>query len=207
VTTTTTTPAAKATGRKLKLRPRTIMILAGALVLVIAATVIFVITSGGVPYSDNASVGDLALYDKAGNPVTSGSINDRPFVAYAVSLVKAPKPYDKDGRKAALLAFSPQKNSDPSQWPSDFMTGSTPYSDPNHPTATAVSDDISIANFLAEFPSQWDGYIQLRMYLGAPGEPGMTTSYTTADIRVNGNTWTLVRGATSAPGGVPKAAS
>jgi len=49
--------------------------------------------------------------------------------------------------------------------------------------------------------------IQLRIYLGAPQQPGLTTKYVTADIRVDGQTWTLLRGASDVPGGVPSGVS
>jgi hypothetical protein len=195
----TTTPARRNWFR------RNLLLVIGAAVLIIAASVVIVVvTSDSVPYTDSQSVGEMALY-RNGQPVTSGKITDRPFVDYAVSTVRAPAPYDKPGRKAALMAFQAQKGIEPAGWQGDFMTGSTPYSDPNHPTATAQSDDISLANFMAELPVQWDGFIQLRLYLGAPNEPPMSTHYVTADIQVSGQNWKLVRGATSAPGGVPAA--
>jgi hypothetical protein len=185
---------------------RNLLLVAAAAVLIIAAVIVFVVvTSDSVPYQDPQSIGELALYDRAGQPITSGHISDKPFVAYAVSTVRAPKPYDKAGGKAALMAFQPQQGVEPSAWQGDFMTGSTAYSDPNHPTAAAQSADISLANFLAELPVQWDGFIQLRLYLGAPQEAPLTTRYVTADIQVSGDTWKLVRGATSSPGGVPAA--
>jgi hypothetical protein len=207
-TTTKPAPEPKAGGKKKLALGRNGIIAIGVVVLLaIGATIYFVVNSSPVPYDDDASIGQLALYDTHGNAVTSGSINDKPFVGWAVSLEKAPPPYDKAGRKAALMAYVPHQGVGPSGWGGDFMTGSTPYPDPNHPTARGTSQDISLANFIAEIPLQWDGFIQLRIYLGAPGEPGLTTKYVTADIQVTGDTWKLVRGASSAPGGVPSASA
>ena len=174
-------------------------ILAGVAVLVTLLSL--VACSKAVPYDDSASTGALALVDQNGKAVTTGSVNDKPFVRAAVSLVKAPSPYDKPGRKAALMAFQPRKGVSPALWGGDFMTGSTTYENPNFPTAHGTDEDISLANFIAEFPPQWNGMIQLRIYLGAPQEPGLTSSYVTADIKVSGDTWTLVRGSSELPAG------
>jgi len=172
-----------------------------ALVAALATTLTLGACSKAVPYDDSASIGALALVDQSGHALTTGNVNDKPFVRAAVSLVKAPAPYDKPGRKAALMAFQPRKGVNPALWGGDFMTGSTTYDNPNFPTAHGTDEDISLANFIAEFPPQWNGMIQLRIYLGAPQEPGMTSSYVTADIKVAGDTWTLVRGSSELPAG------
>jgi predicted small secreted protein len=156
-----------------------------------------------VPYEDKGSTGMLALYDAAGHRVTAGNINDKPFAHFAVSTQKAPAPYDIPGRKAALVAFQPREGVDPTKWGGDFLTGSTSYSDTGHPTASGTGEDISLANFIAEFPPQWEGLIQLRIYLGAPQQPALTERYVTADIKVRDQTWQVIRGAPDVPGGVP----
>jgi hypothetical protein len=206
-TTTKTSPDPKSGKKKPALGRNGIIAIGVVVLLAIGATIFFIVRGSDVPYDDPASIGQLALYDTHGNPVTSGSINDKPFVGWAVSLEKAPAPYDKAGRKAALMAYVPHQGVAPTGWGGDFMTGSTPYPDANHPTAHATADDITLANFIAEIPLQWDGFIQLRIYLGAPQEPGLTSKYVTADIQVSGDTWKLVRGASSAPGGVPSASA
>jgi len=204
MTTTTAATPTTAPPRRNWFRRNLLIVIAAAVVIIAATVIIVVVTSDSVPYTDPQSFGAMALY-RNGQPVTSGKISDRPFVDYAVSTVRAPAPYDKPGGKAALMAFQPQKGMDPAAWQGDFMTGSTPYSDPNHPTAKAQADDISLANFMAELPVQWDGFIELRLYLGAPNEPPMASHYVTADIQVSGQNWKLIRGATSAPGGIPAA--
>jgi hypothetical protein len=154
-----------------------------------------------LPYQDKESTARLALFDAAGHPVAKGNVNDRPFVAFAVSDQKAPPPYDNTGRKAALLAFQPREGVDPGKWGGDFLTASTSYTDTKRPTAHGTAEDISLANFIAEFPPQWNGLIQLRMYLGVPEHPGLTERYATTEIRVSGETWSLVGDAPSIAGG------
>jgi hypothetical protein len=160
-------------------------------------------SDNGIPYEDKGSQGRLAFYDAGGRRITSGNIDDKPFAHFAVSTEKAPPPYDKPGRKAALLAFQPRQGIDPAKWGGDFLTGSTSYVDAGHPTASGTGEDISLANFIAEYPPQWDGLIQLRMYLGAPQQPGLTEHYAAAEIRVKDKTWTLVRAAPDIPGAIP----
>jgi LPXTG-motif cell wall-anchored protein len=154
-----------------------------------------------VPYTDGRSVGMIALYDKDGKAVTSGKISDKPFVAKAVSQARAPQPYDHEGRKATLLAFLPRKDADPTQWHGKFLTGASAYPDAAHPTVISPAEAGSLAEFLETYPTQWDGLVQLRIYLGVPGEATLTTSYATADIRVHDGTWTVVRGATGTAAG------
>jgi hypothetical protein len=181
-------------------RRRALVAAAAALAMAISACGT---NTSDLPYEDKASTGMLALYDDGGHRIISGNINDKPFAHFAVSAQKAPAPYDKDGRKAALLAFQPRQGIDPAKWGGDFLTGSTSYSDASRPTASGTGEDISLANFIAEFPPQWDGLIQLRIYLGAPQQPGLTERYVTADIRVRDQTWTAVRAAPDIPGAVP----
>jgi hypothetical protein len=165
-------------------------VLAGAVLLGVAACG----AKQKVPYSDSHSAGQLVLYDKGGKAVTSGNVKDKPFVWKAVGQKRAPEPYDKDGRKATLLAYQPRRNAAPVEWAGDFMTGSTAYADPDHPTAQASEEAPSLAEFIFSYPPVWNGMLQLRLYLSAPALAGRSDSYLTADIKVEGDTWTLVRG-------------
>jgi hypothetical protein len=188
-------------------RPRWSIAVAAVVVLALVLAIVAVVRSSSgqaaVPYQDSRSTGQMAFYDAAGHPITSGSVDATPFVAHAVSLVGAPKPYDKAGGKATLMAYQPRAGVDPARWGGDFISGSSAYTDPAHPTVTLTAEDLSLAGFLAEYPSSWNNLVQLRIYLGAPGLPTLSTSYVTADIKVTGKTWTLVRGASSVPGGLP----
>lgn len=159
-----------------------------------------------MPYEDRASAGLIALFDAQGGPITKGNINNKPFVPYAVSNQKAPPPYDMEGRKATLLAFLPRRGVEPTDWEGEFMTLSTLYSDANRPTASGTAEGLSLANFIAQLPPDWDKLIQLRIYLSAPGVPAKTDQYAGAFIRVDGDTWSLVGDVPNIPGGPAKMA-
>lgn len=148
-----------------------------------------------VPYTDMAAHGSVGLCDANGRAVTHGNIHDKPFVWRAVSSTGAPAPYDGDGRKATLVAYQPRSDAYPNQWSGDIMTSSSSYTNPRYPMAQATALDFSLADFLGEFPARWDGYLQLRIYLGAPGQDTLNTSYPATDIKVTGDTWSVVRGA------------
>lgn len=155
-----------------------------------------------VPYTDPQSTGYLTFYDKSGSPVGTGNINDKPFVWKSVSSQPAAAPYNGAGRKATLLAYQPRTGAPSAQWSGDTMTASTTYPDVAHPTAQATATDFSLRDFLEGFPPQWDGLIQLRMYLGVPNHSTLTASYVSTDIRVTGQVWAVVGGGPGAgPGG------
>jgi hypothetical protein len=178
-------------------------------VLMLAAVTIGTVAGRGrsasaadaVPYNDPRSTGFITLYDKAGKPVKSGSIDDHPFVWKAAGSAKALAPYDGNGRKATLYAFQPRQGADPSTWSGDTLTASTDYTDPAHPTATASTVDFSLQDYLSEFPARWDGLVQLRIYLGVPGQSTYTVRYASTDLKVTGRTWTVVGGGPGAGSG------
>ncbi|MEN3310125.1 MAG: hypothetical protein V7603_6327 [Micromonosporaceae bacterium] len=173
---------------------------------VAVATVIAVWPAGAadsVPYGDSQSTGYITLYDRSGTAVKSGNVTDRPFVSKAVSSKRAPAPYDAAGRKATLNAFQPRKDASAPLWSGDKMTASVAYPDPAHPTVTASATDFSLQDFISEFPPQWDGLIQLRIYFGVPGHPTLNTTYVTTDIKVTGQIWSVVGGG---PGAGPNGA-
>ncbi|MEY2424782.1 MAG: hypothetical protein QOI61_354 [Actinomycetota bacterium] len=150
-----------------------------------------------VPYADANAVGTIALCDADGQSVTHGEVGARPFVWTAASAVAAPAPYDGAGRTATLFAYQPRRGTSPGEWSGQLMTASTQYSDAARPTAKATANDDRLADFLDVFPARWDGLVQLRMYLSAPGEPALTQRYAATNIRVAGDTWSLVGEAAS----------
>lgn len=149
-----------------------------------------------VPYSDSNAVGTIGLCDKTGALVMRGNIHDHPFVVTTVSSEAAPPPYNGKGGKATLLAYQPREGVVPGRWSGDTLTGASEYTNKAHPMAAATFRDFSLADFLDAFPARWDGMIQLRMYLGAPDTPVLNLPYPTTDIKVSGDTWTVVRGGT-----------
>ena len=152
--------------------------------------------AGAVPWTDTAVTGSIGLCDRSGHPVESGSVDTTPFVARAVSSVPAAPPYNKPGRTATLYAFQPRPGVAPGEWSGDMLTASTRYSNPAHPMTEATGADLSLAGFISEFPPDWDGLLQLRMYLSAPDEPAQSLSYASTTIKVNGSTWSVVSGGT-----------
>ncbi len=148
-----------------------------------------------VPYNDPAADGGIGLCNRQGQPIDHGNIHDAPFVWTALGANAAPSPYDTDGSTATLFAYQPRQGVSPGEWSGDLLTASARYTNPKHPTAQSVDGDVALADFLGSYPPSWDGFIQLRLYLGTEGQPARTSHYAAADIRVDGDNWTVVRGA------------
>jgi hypothetical protein len=171
-------------------------------VVLAAAVVAFVLFArddklSKAPWSDPASTGLITLCDQSGNPVKDGSLTAKPFVWRAVGGSVAPTSLSVEGRSATLFAYQPRQDVQPAQWSGQMLTAPTRYSDAAHPTAVATAKDIDLKDFLAAYPANWKGTVQLRLILGAPGAGVRTQQYDTADIVVSGNSWRLLRGGTS----------
>jgi LPXTG-motif cell wall-anchored protein len=147
------------------------------------------------PYTDPRAVGSIGLCDQSGQQITSGSTASVPFAPLAVSTTPATSPYDATDRTAVLLAYQPQRELPPGEWSGAQLTSSTRYSNPSTPMAAGTARDGSLADFMADFAPRWNGFLQLRMYLGAPDEPAFNANYPTLDIQVVGDTWHAVGGA------------
>ncbi|HSY14349.1 MAG TPA: hypothetical protein VK816_00050 [Jatrophihabitantaceae bacterium] len=145
-----------------------------------------------VPYSDPSAVGELTLCNASRQPITSGSVDATPFVAYAIGTSRAPSSLDGTGRTAALYAYQPIKGLDPTQWSGEFLTGYAKYSNAAEPMAAATRLDLSLATFVHDAPPQWNGLVQLRMFLDAPYEAAYDSTYNAATVQVQGKTWTLI---------------
>lgn len=147
-----------------------------------------------VPFSDPNADGYIGLCDRAGTQVTSGSIDATPFAWRAVSSVAAPKPYDNDDRTAVLLAYQPRVGLPSEEWSGQEMTASARYSNPAHPMAAATGADYSLEDFLSNYHAVWNGFVELRMYLGTADEPVYSYRYPVLDIHVTGSTWHAIGG-------------
>ena len=153
------------------------------------------------PYRDTHASGTITLCGKDGQPVTSGSVNDRPFVWRAVSSQAPPAPYDGSDALVSLYVFLPRQGSSPSDWVGVPLTAVTEYSDDAHPMAQTTILDPPLNQFSDQIVvKNWDGHLQLRMYSSAPGLPTNTNTYAAADIAVHGDAWTLVSGGSDACG-------
>jgi len=147
-----------------------------------------------VPYSDPRATGVIGLCNEQGQQITSGSIKSTPFIPRAVSTTPAESSVSGSGRTATLYAFQPVKGEDPSYWSGQALTGASVYSDASAPTTVSTNRDLPLSNFLAIFPPTWDGFIQLRIYLGAPNQSPYVASYPTLNLYVSGDTWLAVGG-------------
>lgn len=163
-------------------------------------TATFVVAMGapagasGAPYTDPNSTGYIGLCDQAGDQITSGNVNTVPFAWRAVSSVPAPVPYNDATRTAILFAYQPIENVPSAEWSGEELTSSSRYSNPKVPMAAATNGDDSMADFVSDFPTKWDGFVQLRMYFGAANQQPYNLNYPTLDIQVTGDTWQAVDG-------------
>lgn len=168
---------------------------AGAVGIVLAGTVLaFPAQAASVPYTDSRVQGYLSLCDAAGKPITGGQTATTPFVAAAIGSTAAPAPYNVKGATATLYAYQPRQQIDPGEWSGEQLTGSAQFSSSAHPMAVSTLLDSSLADFVADFPPKWDGFVQLRIYLSAPNQSVYSLKYDAADIQVTGSTWKVIRG-------------
>ena len=168
-----------------------------AAVVTTLGPIVFVAPAGadaGVPYTDPDAVGYIGLCNQAGQQITGGDIDTAPFAWRAVSSQPAPVSYSGPTRTAILLAYQPLMGLAPSDWSGDELTASARDSNPAAPTAAATSADESLAQYMLEFKPDWDGFLQLRMYLGAANEQQYSVQYPALNIQVTGQTWQVVGG-------------
>jgi hypothetical protein len=146
------------------------------------------------PYSDPNAVGSIGLCNQAGQQITSGSLTTKPFAWRAVSTQPAPAPYNNAGRTATLVVYQPQQGLPPGDWSGAQMTSSSRYTNAANPMAAATSGDQSLQDIVEEYPPKWNGFLQLRIYLGTTNQQTYSEHYPALDIQVTGNTWQAVGG-------------
>jgi hypothetical protein len=174
--------------KSLQLR-RFVLILATA--AGISLTVASTATAAPMPFPDAQAVGAITLCNQHGVQVTSGSLEAKPFIWRAIGSSGAPAGYRKGGT-ATLYAFQPRQGVDPSDWSGEQLTASSRFSLPAHPMAASTYADESLRTYLGDYPAMWNGYVQLRLFLGAPGEGPLTYNYDAAVLQVTGGTWHLL---------------
>jgi hypothetical protein len=152
------------------------------------------VAAPAVPYTDPSAVGYIGLCNQQGQQITSGSVSTLPFVSRAVSSVPADSSISGTGRTATLYAFQPIDGIDPEDWSGEQLTGTAQYSNPSHPMTAATTRDSSLASFVDTYPPVWDGFIELRIILDAPGKPAYVQTYPALNIHVSGDTWQAVGG-------------
>lgn len=165
---------------------------------------------------DPQSVGVIAFYDASGSKITSGNIDDKPFAAYAVGS----KTVHTGDDHAVMRMAQPNPQAGTGDWNVDDVSAFTAYpltSGPDdiqtlsqtHPVSTGADTDLSISDFIGEFPNTgpsgagcayspgdpsgctnaaYQNIYQIRL-VTASGST-QSTQYDVADIVVSGNTWT-----------------
>lgn len=198
----TTTPAgdgdvAPATPRRRGRRGAVLL----ALVLVVgvaAAALVWRLRSAEeVPYADPSSTGLLTLCSASGEQVTEGRVGDRPFadvVLGSTPLGAAPNGQVSSAPVATLFAYQPREGVDAREFSGTALTATVAYRDAKRPAASIGKGTWSVGDFTTAFPADFDGYVQLRLLLGSPEGGTVTDRYDTADLRVDGDRWHVVRG-------------
>jgi len=154
------------------------------------------VAASGVPYTDPNSVGSIGLCDQHDQQLTKGAVDARPFIWKAIDETAAPAPYNGAGATATLYAYQPRQGVDPSEWSGAQLNIASKFSNPAHPSAAMTGLDHALSVFVAGYPPQWNGFVQLRIYLNAPNQPTFSSTYDSANIKVDANTWSLVGGTT-----------
>ena len=183
-------------------RPRRAVVLAlvGAVVVIVAALVFWRVTGQDetVPYDDAQSAGLLTLCSADGKAVTEGTVKDRPFADIALGATALPSDLDPTGAVATLYAYQPREGVATDEFSGNAITAANALAEPTRPAALVTGDAWSIGDFVTAFPATYDGYVQLRLYLGTPQAGTLSDQpYDTADLKVDGDRWKLVRGGTA----------
>jgi len=146
-----------------------------------------------VPFSDPQANGFIGFCDGNNNPVTSGSLRDKPFVAKAVASTGAPDGYGPAvGGKATLYAFQPIIGIDPGDWSNSQLTAASTYTNQEHPMVDATILDYSMREHVSAYPALWDSLVQLRMLYTGPNKPIRLQPYPATVIQVVGDRWQMV---------------
>jgi hypothetical protein len=148
----------------------------------------------GLPYTDPDQDGLLTLCGTNLKPITSGSIDSKPFVWRVVSSMHAPKGYFIKGAKAQMFAYQPRPYTPAGAWSGMVMAAASLYSNAAHPMAQFTPIDLPLKDLIESYPPIWHHLYELRLYLGAPDLTEFTNPYAAADIAVHGSTWSLVYG-------------
>lgn len=175
--------------------PRRALALAVVAVVVVAAVAWFVSREEVVPYDDPQSTGLLTLCDESGGRITKGGVDDTPFAPIVLGQTPVDDRVADDAVvNATLFGFQPRAAVDPLEFSGSPIGGPVPFVDHDRPATRVVEEAWSIANFVSVFPAEQDGYVQLRLITSTSGFGASTTSYDTADLKVDGDSWHVVRG-------------
>jgi hypothetical protein len=184
------------TSTRSRLRRRGVAIaLVGLSVLVAVAVALGIWLTrapSAAPYVDPAATGRLTLCGADGEALTDGSTTDQPFAASVVGATAATAGYAAEGRTAAVFAYQPREGVAPSEWTGLQLSAPTAYADAVVPQVDLTRTDTTLSQFLGGYPATYDGWVQLRLYLGAPDQPVTSQQYDTVDLQVDGSSWRAV---------------
>lgn len=147
-----------------------------------------------LPFTDPGIDGWLTFCNRAGQPVTSGSLYTTPFAWKTIASAKPPAGYGTPNGRATLFAFQPIQYVDPGDWSGSQLTGDSAFSNTDHPVVQATNLDQPLIGFTAAYPAHWQGLVEIRMLYTAVDKPQLQTPYAAAILRVSGSDWTLVAG-------------
>lgn len=165
------------------------------LAVIVAGIVWFTRGDETVPYDDPQSSGLLTLCDTSGHQVTGGKITDKPFAPIVLGQTPLDKRVAADVVPiATLYGYQPRPGVEALEFSGTAIGGPVPFTRHDKPATQVVKEAYSIANFTEIYPAKLDGYVQLRLITSAPGFGAFTTAYDTADLKVDGDNWKLVRG-------------
>ncbi len=143
--------------------------------------------------TDPAAHGYIGLCDEAGNNVTGGSIDSKPFVWKAVASQAPPAAYQGTGENAILNIYQPRPGVQPAEWSGNSLTAASFYKG-KVATVQSTYADSSLKEFMQLFPPMMDGLYELRMYFGKASYGLYSATYPATTIRVSGDRWQLVSG-------------
>lgn len=175
---------------------RTRLALGLAVVAVVVASVLVwrLGATEEAPYTDPASTGGLTLCSADGKAVTEGRTGDRPFADLVLGDTPLPDDADPAGAVATLYAYQPREGIAPGEFSGSPITAAVAFADASRPATRVTADAWSLGDFVTAFPASLQGYVQLRLVLGTPQLGTLADGYDTADIKVDGDRWELVRG-------------
>lgn len=183
-------PRVPAGAEPIRLGERRAKRVAASTTLAVAALVTFpgLAHAQDAPYTDPGAKGGITLCDSHGRAVTSGAMNAQ-IATTAVGGARGQAPYDGTGRSAILLAIQPRQGVTPGEWNGKLLTALSRYEDPAHPTVEILPRDSTLRGFVDAYPADWNGLVQLRIYLRAPQTPTNTSSYSATTVQVSGDRW------------------
>ncbi|MEV5003047.1 hypothetical protein [Nocardioides sp. LML1-1-1.1] len=145
------------------------------------------------PYDDARSSGRITLC-LAGERVTGGKLDERPFADVVLGSTGLPEGTDPSGAVATLFAYQPREGVGPEEFSGSPITAAVAFADPARPATRVTKEAWTLQDFVTAFPADLDGYVQLRLVLGTPAGGTLADHYDTADVRVDGDSWELVGG-------------